>query len=386
MSISTIGSRLPHVGTSIFTTMSALAQAHDAINLAQGFPDFDCDAELQDLVHHYMRKGLNQYAPMAGVPQLRQAIAQKIARTQQISVDPEQEVTVTAGATEALFVAISALVRPGDEVIILEPAYDSYAPVVHLNGGRVVPIRLRPPHYRVDWDIVGRACTSRTRLIVVNTPHNPSGQILNDEDLLALETLAERYDCFVLSDEVYEHIVYDGQAHRSVLMRPRLRARSLAAYSFGKTFHNTGWKVGYCVASPLLMKEFRKIHQFVVFSVNTPVQYALASYLQAAQHWETLASFFQKKRDLLQASLAGLPLKPLPCAGTYFQLYDFSEASDLSDMEFACWLTEEKGVATIPVSAFYTDGFDARVVRICFAKKEDTLVRAAQGLRRAFCS
>lgn len=380
----TLRSRLPDVGTSIFTVMSAMARTHGAVNLAQGFPDFDCEEGLQDLVLHFMRKGYNQYAPMEGVPALRSAIARKIEATQGVAVDPETEITVTAGATEALFVAISAVVHPGDEVIVLEPAYDSYAPAVRLNGGRVVPIGLRPPAYRVDWDAVAAACTARTRLIIVNNPHNPTGQIFAEADLVALERLAERHDLIVLSDEVYEHIVFDGQHHRSVLSRPALRRRSFATFSFGKTFHNTGWKMGYCVAPPPLTEEFRKIHQFVVFSVNTPVQHALAAWLEKPERWESLAPFFQKKRDLLQEALADTPLRPLPCAGTYFQLYDYAAASDLPDVDFVHWLTVEKGVATIPVSAFYSDGYDARVVRICFAKKEETLREAAALLRRAF--
>ncbi len=377
-------SRLPEVGTSIFSVMSALARTHQATNLAQGFPDFDCDRALQDLVHHFMRRGYNQYAPMAGLPDLRQAIARKIAATQGIAVDPEREITITSGATQALFVAISTLVRPGDEVIILEPAYDSYAPAVRLNGGEVVPIGLRPPRYQVDWEEVKAACSARTRLIIVNNPHNPTGQIFSEDDLAALEHVAEAHDLWVLSDEVYEHIVYDGKHHHSVLSRPALRKRSLATYSFGKTFHNTGWKIGYCVAAPHVMEEFRKIHQFVVFSVHTPVQHALATYLDDPKHWESLSGFFQRKRDLLQRLLADTPLRPLPCAGTYFQLYDYSQASPLPDMDFVRWLTEEKKVATIPVSAFYSDGYDARVIRICFAKKEETLHAAAAQLKQAF--
>lgn len=379
-----IESRLPQVGHSIFSVMSALARTHQATNLAQGFPDFDCDGALQDLVHHFMRRGHNQYAPMAGLPELRRAIARKMALTQGIALDPECEITITSGATEALFVAISALVRPADEVIILEPAYDSYAPVVRLNGGEVIPIGLRPPRYQVDWDEVEAACGPATRLIIVNNPHNPTGQVFSEDDLAALERIAEMHDLWVLSDEVYEHIVYDGQHHHSVLSRPPLRTRSLATYSFGKTFHNTGWKIGYCVAAPPVMEEFRKIHQFVVFSVNTPVQHALAAYLADPKHWESLSGFFQRKRDLLQRLLADTPLRPLPCAGTYFQLYDYSAATQLPDLEFVQWLTIEKKVATIPVSAFYSDGYDAHLIRICFAKKEETLRAAAAQLKQAF--
>lgn len=374
-------SKLPNVGTTIFTVMSALANEHQAINLSQGFPDFLSSKRLIDLVHQYMQKGYNQYAPMAGVPALREQLAAKIADLYQIDVQPD-EITVTAGATQALFTAISAFVRPGDEVIMLEPAYDCYRPAVEVNGGIPIIYEMQAPDFQVDWKSVGQLFSERTRMIIINTPHNPTGTILRQADLEALEKLVADTNVLVLSDEVYEHLIYDGEPHQSVLRYPGLRARSLAVYSFGKTFHNTGWKVGYCVAPPELTAEFRKVHQFNVFCVNTPVQYALAEFLQNPDEYLILNAFYQQKRDFLAQVMAGSPLQPLPSRGTYFQLFDYKNISDEPDQAFARRITQEYGVASIPVSAFYSSGRDERVIRLCFAKKEETLEKAGALLQR----
>ncbi|HMO37971.1 MAG TPA: methionine aminotransferase [Saprospiraceae bacterium] len=374
-------SKLPNVGTTIFTVMSALANEHQAINLSQGFPDFPSSERLINLVHQYMQKGYNQYAPMAGVPALREQLAAKIADLYQIAVSPD-EITVTAGATQALFTAISAFVRPGDEVILLEPAYDCYRPAVEVNGGVPVIYEMQAPDFQVDWKSVGQLFSERTRMIIINTPHNPTGTILRQADLEALEKLVADTDVLVLSDEVYEHLIYDDEPHQSVLRYPGLRARSLAVYSFGKTFHNTGWKVGYCVAPPELTAELRKVHQFNVFCVNTPVQYALAEFLQNPDEYLSLNAFYQQKRDFLAQVMAGSPLQPLPSRGTYFQLFDYKNISDEPDQAFARRITQEYGVASIPVSAFYSSGRDERVIRLCFAKKEETLEKAGALLQR----
>lgn len=376
-----IPSKLPDVGTTIFTVMSALAQEHQAINLSQGFPNYPSPPALTELVCRYLRDGANQYAPMAGVPALRQAIAAKIQHSYGIALDPETDITVTAGATQAIFTAISAFVRPGDEVIIIEPAYDCYKPAILVHGGVPVVHELAAPDYRIDWPVLAQRISPRTRMIVVNTPHNPTGTILAAVDLQALERLTEGTDIIVLSDEVYEHLVLDGRQHESVLRYPALRARSLATYSFGKTFHNTGWKVGYCVGPPALMAEFRKVHQFNVFCVNTPIQHALADFLQDSSTYTSLPDFFTRKRDLLLGALEGSGLQPLRCEGTYFHLFDYSAVSDLPDMDFAMHLTQHVGVAVIPVSAFYSQPRQERVIRICFAKTEETLVAAGERLR-----
>ncbi len=374
-------SKLPNVGTTIFTVMSALANEHQAINLSQGFPDFPSSERLIDLVHQYMQKGYNQYAPMAGVPALREQLAAKMADLYQIAVRPD-EITVTAGATQALFTAISAFVRPGDEVIMLEPAYDCYRPAVEVNGGVPIIYEMQAPDFQVDWKSVGQLFSERTRMIIINTPHNPTGTILRQADFEALEKLVTDTNVLVLSDEVYEHLIYDNEPHQSVLRYPGLRARSLAVYSFGKTFHNTGWKVGYCVAPPELTAEFRKVHQFNVFCVNTPVQYALAEFLQNPDEYLILNAFYQQKRDFLAQVMTGSPLQPLPSRGTYFQLFDYKNISDEPDQAFARRITQEYGVASIPVSAFYSSGRDERVIRLCFAKKEETLEKAGALLQR----
>ncbi|MBK6903596.1 MAG: aminotransferase class I/II-fold pyridoxal phosphate-dependent enzyme [Saprospirales bacterium] len=374
-------SKLPHIGTTIFAVMSALANEHGAINLSQGFPNFDPPQALRDLVMKYMNQGMNQYAPMPGVPALRKVIAEKIHSLYGLEVDPETEITVTSGGTQALFTAIAALIGPGDEAILVEPAYDSYGPAIEVQGGVAVSYELAAPDYRVDWARLEQLVTPRTRMIIVNTPHNPTGKTFTAADLHALEQIAERHDLWVLSDEVYEHLIFDGRKHESVFWYPKLYSRSLAVFSFGKTFHNTGWKMGYCVAPPYLMKEFRKVHQFNVFSANTPIQHALAEFLQRPEEYLGLPAFYQQKRDYFLQAIAGSGLRPIPCEGTYFQLADYSPVSDLPDFEFCQWLTREIGVAAIPVSSFYVHKRDEKVLRFCFGKTEELLERAGEKLR-----
>lgn len=371
-------SKLPGVGTTIFTQMSALASAHGAINLSQGFPDFPVDQELIARVTYYMQQGSNQYAPMAGVPQLRESIAAKIARTYGFAADAAQEITVTSGATEALYAVIAAVIRPGDEAIVLDPAYDSYAPAILLQGGNPVHVALQYPHFRPDWEAIRKNIGPRTRLIITNTPHNPTGSCWTPDDLLQLEELAEQHQLLVLADEVYEHLVYDGQQHQSVLSRPKLRARAAAVFSFGKTFHATGWKIGYVVAPEALTTEIRKVHQYLTFSTHTPTQLALADYLQQPQNYEQLPAFYQEKRDLFLNLVKGSRFSALPCSGTYFQLLDYSAIARQPDTDMAQWLTTEKGVAAIPVSVFSTDKKDYYLLRFCFAKQIETLQRAAE--------
>jgi methionine aminotransferase len=381
--LTTIESKLPHVGTTIFTVMSRLASECGAINLSQGFPDFDPPARLVELVAEKMREGVNQYAPMAGWPPLLEAIGAKVRELYGHRVDPSAEVTVTSGATEALFCAVHAVVRPGDEVIVLEPAYDSYGPAVELAGGRVVRVPLLRPDFRVDWQRVREALSPRTRLLIVNSPHNPTGAVFTPGDLDALDDSLEGSAAMVLSDEVYEHILFDGRRHASLLTRPGLAARSFVVSSFGKTFHCTGWKVGYCVAPPALTAEFRKVHQFVQFAVASPLQAALAVFLtECPEHALDLGAFYQRKRDRFLALLASTPLRATPSAGTYFQLADYSAVSDLPDVEFARWMTRELGVATIPVSVFSSGPSDERIVRFCFAKNDPTLDAAGERLSR----
>jgi len=376
-------SKLPRVGTTIFTVMSRLAQECGAINLSQGFPDFDPPQRLVDLVAEKMREGVNQYAPMAGWPPLLEAISAKVLELYGRRVDPVAEATVTSGATEALFCAIHAVVRPGDEVVLLEPAYDSYEPAVELAGGRVVRVPLLRPDFRVDWDRVRDAMSPRTRLVVVNSPHNPTGAVFGSPDLDALADVLRDRAALVLSDEVYEHILFDGRPHLSLLTRPELAERSFVVSSFGKTCHCTGWKVGYCVAPPTLTGEFRKVHQFVQFAVASPMQAALAQFLaDDPGHARELAGFYQRKRDHFCALLAGTPLRFVPAAGTYFQLADYSAVSDLPDVEFARWMTRALGVATIPVSVFSAGPAPERLVRFCFAKNDPTLDAAGERLSR----
>jgi methionine transaminase len=376
-----ITSRLPDVGTSIFSIMSKMALDHGAINLSQGFPDFAVDQTIIDLVHRFMLEGNNQYAPMPGVPLLRQQIAQVIHQTHNYRVDADTEITITAGATEGIFAAISAFINPGDEVILFDPAYDSYDPAIRLNGGVPVQINLTYPDFSIDWDLVKKKITRKTKMIMVNTPHNPSGSVLKPKDLLELEKIALTNDILVLSDEVYERLIFDGVTHQSALSSPGLASQSIAVYSFGKTFHATGWKAGYVVAPAHLTTEIRKTHQFIVFAVNTPVQFALAEYLKNPEHYNSLGNFYQRKRDFFLNHIKGSSLEPLPCSGSYFQVMSFKSFSDQPDVKMAEELTKKFKVAAIPVSVFYKDRTDNRLLRFCFAKKEDTLLRACQILK-----
>ena len=376
-----VKSKLPRVGVNIFTQMSALSQETGAINLSQGFPDFQVDPQLIGLVNHYMSMGFNQYAPMAGILRLREVLAQKFEKLYSSKYNPETEFTLTAGGTQALYTAISALVNEGDEVIIFTPAYDCYAPSVQLNGGKPIYVQLKYPHYEIDWDEVKKVMNRRSKMIIINTPHNPTGTILEASDLQNLQALVAKYRLWIISDEVYEHLIYDGLTHESVLKYPELYRRSFAAFSFGKTFHNTGWKLGYIVAPPLLTAEFRKVHQFNVFSCNAPIQYALADYLTYPSHYEKLPSFYQQKRDYFLDAMKGSGLQPFDCKGTYFQLFDYNAVSDEPDTVFAETMTTRYGVAAIPVSVFYGAGLDEKVIRLCFAKKTETLREAAALLR-----
>ena len=376
-----IESRLPWVGTTIFSVMSRLAAQHGAINLSQGFPDFAAPPALVDLVAKHMHAGANQYALMAGAAPLREAIAEKVAALYGLTYDVEQEITVTAGATQAIFTAVAAQVRPGDEVIVFEPVYDSYVPSIELNGGSAVPCRLTFPDYRPDWDEVRARITPRTRMIIINTPHNPSGAVWDAADMRALEALVHGTGIVIVSDEVYEHIVFDGRQHESVVRHPGLAERSFVVSSFGKTYHVTGWKIAYCLAPRELMAEFRKAHQFVVFCVNQPMQLALAEFMQDKERYLGLADFYQAKRDFFRQQLEGSRFVPLACPGTYFQSVRYDAISDEPDRAFVERLTQAHGVAAIPFSAFYRDGHDDRVIRFCFAKNDGTLARAGEKLR-----
>ncbi len=375
-------SKLPDVKTTIFTVMSQLAARHGALNLSQGFPDFACPARLRELVSEAMSAGHNQYAPMPGIPLLRQRIAEKVQSMYGAEVDPDTEITVTAGATEALFVAIQALVRPGDEVIVFDPAYDSYEPAVHLAGGRCIHLPLAAPDYRLDFDRLEQALGEHTRLVVINSPHNPTGAVLSAADLARLETVLASSRAFLLSDEVYEHIVFDGQLHQSALGSPQLRERSLVVSSFGKTYHTTGWKVGYCIAPPALTAEFRKIHQYVTFSISTPMQHAIAAFMEDPSFHLELPRFYQAKRDHFRRALEGSKWSLLPCRGTYFQLLGYGNIDQRPDVEMAEWLTREVGVAAIPISVFHADRQDQHILRFCFAKDDATLDAAAERLNR----
>jgi len=374
-------SKLPDVGTTIFTIMSRLAAEHSAINLSQGFPDFDTDPALVMAVADAMAKGHNQYAPMPGLPELNLAIAQKLQVDYGWMPDPDTEITVTAGGTQALYSIIGAMIGPGDEVIVLEPSYDSYIPSIESYGGVARTVQLLPPHYRVDWDEVESLISNRTKLIMINTPHNPCGVVLEAEDLIRLQEIVTRHGIYLISDEVYEHIIFDGHQHQSVLRYPELYRRSFVVFSFGKSLHVTGWKSGYVIAPPALTTELRKIHQFNVFSVNRPVQTGVAYYMRHHADFKALAGFYQDKRDLFLRLMEGLPLRFLPCYGSYFILADYSAVSPLDDRAFAKQLTIEGGVATIPLSPFYRKGSEEKIIRFCFAKKEDTLIEAAERLR-----
>lgn len=377
-----IVSRLPEVGTSIFTVMSRMALEQGAINLSQGFPDFPVSRELIELIYKNMIAGHNQYAPMPGTPALKKSISEVVAKSFNRPTDPENEIVITAGATESIYSTIAALVNAGDEVIMFDPAYDSYDPSVRLNGGKPIHIKLIPPDFTINWQEVMSKITPRTKMIIINTPHNPTGSVMSEDDMRSLEKLALEFGLIVLSDEVYERIIFDQKVHQSVLRFPALSAQSVAVFSFGKTFHATGWKVGYTVAPEHLTREIRKAHQFVTFSVNTPVQLALAEYLTNPENYLHLGTFYQKKRDFFLDQVKGSSFRPIPSYGSYFQLLSYEAVSDKKEMEMAEWMTKEKKLAPIPVSAFYHDQADHKLLRFCFAKGEETLERAGAILRK----
>ncbi|WP_316811976.1 methionine aminotransferase [Pedobacter heparinus] len=377
-----IQSKLPHTGTTIFTVMSKLAEEYKAINLSQGFPDYDCDPKLLNFVTEAMQKGYNQYAPMPGLPALRALIAEKVSKLYGANYHPDTEVTITAGGTQAIFTALSSCISSGDEVIIFEPAYDCYAPTVKLLGGLVKPYELVPPNYEIDWEMVKKLFTANTKMIILNSPQNPTGCILSEKDIKALIKLTKNTDILVLSDEVYEHIIFDNNKHQSIALYPELRERSFIAASFGKLLHTTGWKLGYCLAPERLMKEFRKVHQFNVFSVNTPMQVGIANYLKDEETYRSLASFFQQKRDFFRQLLKETSFNLLPCNGSYFQCVSYEHMSEEKDTDMAIRLVKEYGVASIPVSAFYTRNTDHKVLRFCFAKKQETLEKAVERLMK----
>ncbi|OBX23625.1 methionine aminotransferase [Gelidibacter algens] len=375
-------SKLPYMDTSIFTVMSSLAQKNQALNLSQGFPNFKSDQKLIDLVTNAMNSDYNQYAPMAGNLELRVAIANKFEKLYSTSYNPDSEITVTAGATQAIFTIISAVIKPDDEVIIFRPAYDCYEPAIALNGGKVISVQLEAPHYKVDWKEVKRKLSSKTKMVIINTPHNPSGTVFSEQDMLKLQELLAGTDIMVLSDEVYEHIIFDGEIHQSACLFPDLKSRSFIVASFGKTFHVTGWKVGYCCAPKDLMEEFRKVHQFNVFSVNHPMQKGLADYLQEPSHYRELSTLYQRKRDLFLSLIADSRFKFTPAQGTYFQVLDFSDITTENDVDFAKRLTIDHKIASVPLSVFNTDNLDNKVLRFCFAKTDDTLKQAADILNK----
>lgn len=372
-----VTSKLPEAGTTIFTVMSTLAAEHGALNLSQGFPEFSASQELIELVHRYMQDGYNQYAPMRGVLALRERIAEKVESQHYHKVDPDAEVTITSGASEAIFATIAALIHPGEEVIVLEPAFDSYIPSILVNGGIPIPIHLNPHNFSVNWEQVEEKITNKTRMIIVNTPHNPSGMIFSAGDLAELARVTRNRSIFVLSDEVYEHIIFDGLTHHSVLQHKELVNRSIAVSSFGKTFHATGWKVGYLVAPPWITDEIRKVHQYLQFSVHTPTQYALADFMEDPSHYTGLADLYQHKRDLFLRHMQASPFEPLVAKGTYFQLFSYHNFAESPDKALAEQLTKEVGVASIPISVFYHDQTDHHYLRFCFAKNDDTLIKAA---------
>ena len=372
-------SKLPDIGTTIFTVMSQMAHEHGAINLSQGYPDYDGPEGLRERLSWYANNGYNQYAPLAGIPALRQQCARKVERFYGCPTDADAEVTITPGATEAIYCAVTAVVRPGDEVIMFDPVYDCYDPAVRLSGGVPVHLTLPAPHYRIDWDAVARAVTPRTRMVMINSPHNPTGTVIDETDIAALTVLAEAHDLIVVSDEVYEHLVFDARQHASVLREPRLAARAFVVSSFGKTFHVTGWKTGYVVAPPALTNELRRVHQFVAFVACTPVQHALADFMASTpQHLDQLPAFYQRKRDLFNAALAKSRFRFTPSAGTFFQLVDYAAIGDSDDQAFVRWLTQEVGIAAIPMSVFYQSPPDERYIRFCFCKEESTLLEAAE--------
>lgn len=380
MSGKKITSKLPNVGTTIFTVMSALAAEHKAINLSQGFPDFDMPEELVNLTCEALQNGYNQYSPMAGWMPLRESIAAKVHDLYGVEINPDSEITITPGGTYGIYTAFTTVLQPGDEVIVFEPAYDSYIPNIEINGGVAVRIPLEFPTYRINWELVRAKITPRTRMIALNTPHNPTGSILRASDIEQLRQLVEEFDLLIMSDEVYEHLIYDEEPHQSILRYEDLRQRAFVNFSFGKVYHCTGWKMGYCIAPPAFTAEFRKVHQFNCFSCYTPAQVALAEYLKNKEAYRSISGFYQKKRDYFAELMKQTRFKPLPSYGSYFQLYYFDHLSDLSDKDFSIWLTKEHGVACIPVSAFYQEAIDNGVVRFCFAKKEETLDKAVERL------
>ncbi len=376
----TLHSKLPTVGTTIFTVMSQLAAEHNAINLSQGFPNFECSPELVSLVNQYMKKGLNQYSPMQGIMPLRETIAAKMQDLYGAIYSPDKEINITAGGTEAIYAAITAVVNEGDEVIIIEPAYDCYVPAIELSGGIPIYVKLKEPDYTIDWNEVKKLVNQRTRMIMINTPHNPTGAVMSANDMKMLENITDGTDIVILSDEVYEHIIFDNHKHQSVCLFPKLAERSFVVFSFGKTYHTTGWKMGYVLAPERLMAEFRKVHQFLVFCVNTPLQYALADYMKNKDAYMQLGSFYQEKRDYFIKLIKGSKFKITPAAGSYFQMLDYSGITQEKDTEYAIRLTKEIGVASVPTSAFYHEAIDNKQLRFCFAKTNETLEKAAEKL------
>jgi methionine aminotransferase len=377
-----ISSKLAKSGTSIFSVMSALANEQNALNLSQGFPSFDCNTHLKELVNKYIQDKKNQYAPMPGILALREAIALKTEELYSSKYNPDTEITITAGATQAIYTAISALINEGDEVIVFEPAYDCYVPAIELNGGKAVYAQLKFPNYKVDWDEVKKLVKRQTKMIIINTPNNPTGSIFTAADMAKLEKIVKNTDIIILSDEVYEHIIFDKFEHQSVARYPKLAERSVIVSSFGKTFHTTGWKIGYVVAPEKLMIEFRKVHQFLVFSVNTPIQYAYADFLKLKEEYLTLGKFYQEKRDYFLQQIKGSRFEALPCSGTYFQLLKFNKISEEKDTEIAKKFTIENKIASIPVSVFYHKPTDNNVLRFCFAKDKETIEKAGEILKK----
>ncbi|HET6991231.1 MAG TPA: methionine aminotransferase [Bacteroidia bacterium] len=378
----TISSKLPRVGTTIFTVMSKLATEHNAINLSQGFPDFGSPAELLSAVSAAMKAGNNQYAPMPGVMKLREMIAEKTEELYGAKYNPETEITITAGATQAIYTAISATIREDDEVIIFEPAYDCYEPAIELNGGKTIYLQLKAPDYTIDWDEVKKVVNHHTRMIIINSPHNPCGSVLKAEDMKQLEKITKNTEIIILADEVYEHIIFDGHVHESMAKYPELASRSFIISSFGKTFHTTGWKIGYCVAPKELMAEFRKVHQFNVFCVNTPMQFGIVEFLKNKKHYKELGSFYQAKRDKFNKLLKGSRFSLVPSPGTYFQLLSYDKITNEKDADYAVRLIRENGIASIPISVFYHKPVFDNMLRFCFAKKDETIEKAAEILKK----
>jgi methionine transaminase len=375
-----ISSKLPKVGTTIFTVMSALANEHKAINLSQGFPNFDVNPKLVSLINQKMKEGLNQYCPMQGVPQLREVLCEKMEKLYGAKYDPDKEVNITSGGTQAIYTALTAIVREGDEVIVIEPAYDCYVPAIELNGGIPIYVQLKAPNHTIDWNNVKKVISSHTKVIMINTPHNPMGSVMSVGDMHELEKLVKGTNIIIISDEVYEHIIFDGQKHESVCKYPNLAERSFIVYSFGKTYHATGWKMGYCFAPENLMAEFRKVHQFIVFTSNTPIQHALADYIKGSDDYNNLSEFYQTKRDFFLKQIQGSRFKFTPASGSYFQLLNYSPITNEKDTDYAIRLTKENGVASIPTSVFYHKPIDNKLLRFCFAKTDDVLKKAAEKL------